>query len=45
MTTCEWKEEYACYHDAACERQPSGECGFSGREALEACIAAKRSGR
>jgi len=24
MTTCEWRDEYACYQTATCERQPDG---------------------
>lgn len=38
-TTCEWREEYACYRDVACERQPTGECGFSPTDTLIACLA------
>lgn len=29
VATCEWKEEYACYRLAVCERQESGECGWT----------------
>src|SRR5690606_36797473 len=29
MTTCTWRPEYACYQDATCERQASGECGWT----------------
>jgi hypothetical protein len=39
VTTCEWRESYACYDAAACERQPDGRCGFTPTPALEACLA------
>jgi len=39
MTTCEWKDEYACYQTATCERQPSGECGWTETAELTACLA------
>lgn len=42
VTTCEFRPEYACYQNAACERQPSGECGFSPSAELSACL--KRHG-
>ncbi|HTM23506.1 MAG TPA: hypothetical protein VL172_23445 [Kofleriaceae bacterium] len=41
VTTCEWKEEYACYQDAACERQSDGSCGWTRSDALDSCLAAK----
>lgn len=28
MTTCEWKDEYACYREAICEKQLLG-CGWT----------------
>lgn len=37
-TTCEYKEEYACYRDAICERQTSGECGWTMTEELTECL-------
>ena len=37
-TTCEWKEEYACYQKAICERQPDGACGFRPTEELKTCL-------
>jgi hypothetical protein len=43
VTTCEWKPEYDCYRSATCERQADGRCGFSDRDALDQCIASKRS--
>jgi hypothetical protein len=39
VTTCEWKQEYACYQDAACERQADGACAFTQTDALESCLA------
>ncbi|MEK7084117.1 MAG: Gmad2 immunoglobulin-like domain-containing protein [Patescibacteria group bacterium] len=38
-TTCEWKEEYACYTKADCERQNSGECGWTRTKKFEECVA------
>jgi len=37
-STCEYREEYACYKDAACERQPDGKCGWTPTESLRLCI-------
>lgn len=39
MTTCEWRDEYMCFQAATCERQPSGECGWTQTETLLSCIA------
>lgn len=39
ITTCEFKPEYACYADAACERQPDGTCGWTQTATLTACLA------
>jgi hypothetical protein len=38
VTTCDWREEYACYRDAACERQPDGECGWTATPELRECL-------
>lgn len=38
MTTCEFRAEYACYQRATCERQASGECGFTDTPELRACL-------
>ena len=38
ITTCIWKPEYACDQAATCERQATGECGFTHDEAYDACI-------
>lgn len=39
ITTCEFRPEYACYEKAACERQRSGECGWTETPAFQACLA------
>lgn len=38
VTTCEWRETYACYQSAACEVQASGECGWTPTTSLNACL-------
>src|SRR5688572_14117062 len=38
VTTCEFKPEYACYRTARCERQPSGECGWTMTSDLQSCL-------
>jgi len=38
ITTCEWREEYACYQTATCERQTDGQCGWTLTEELQACL-------
>ena len=40
ITTCEWRDEYACYQDAdaKCERQPTGECGWTPTAELQVCL-------
>jgi len=37
-STCEWREEYACYQTAVCERQISGECGWRETSQLQQCL-------
>lgn len=37
-STCEYKEEYSCYKDAVCERQASGQCGWTDSSELQTCI-------
>lgn len=37
-STCEYKKEYSCYKNAACERQADGKCGFTQTDTLKACI-------
>lgn len=39
FSTCQMLPEYACYHAAACERQPDGECGFTPSAVLTSCLA------
>jgi Immunoglobulin-like domain of bacterial spore germination. len=37
-STCEFREEYACYESATCERQVDGACGWTMTAALTACL-------
>lgn len=39
VTTCVANPEFACYADATCERQPSGQCGWTPTSELNACLA------
>lgn len=39
VSTCEYKEEYACYKNATCERQADGKCGWTETVDLKACLA------
>lgn len=39
MTTCEFKEVYACYRTATCTRQTTGQCGWTDTPELRACVA------
>lgn len=43
MTTCEWREEYACYRTARCERDAADKCGWRNTAELQACLDAKRA--
>jgi len=38
ISTCEWRDEYACYRSATCEVQPSGSCGWTPTPELLACL-------
>lgn len=38
VSTCEYREEYACYKTAKCERQVSGKCGWTQTSALLSCL-------
>lgn len=38
ITDCQWKEEYACYKNARCERQSDGTCAWTKDEALTKCL-------
>jgi eight-cysteine-cluster-containing protein len=41
MTTCEWRESYACYQKlGVCERGADGACGWRSTNELEACLEA-----
>lgn len=41
MSTCEWREEYGCYGKySQCQRQPSGDCGWTPNPALKECLGA-----
>lgn len=39
ITTCEYKNEYACYKFALCEKQADGQCGWTQTEELKSCLA------
>ena len=39
VSTCEYNEKYACYKTATCERQVSGECGWTRSIELNSCLA------
>jgi Kazal-type serine protease inhibitor domain len=43
ISTCEYREEYACYRTARCERQATGVCGWTQSQELRSCIANARS--
>jgi hypothetical protein len=38
ISTCEWRPQYACYRTATCERQASGQCGWTMTSALQQCL-------
>jgi eight-cysteine-cluster-containing protein len=40
ISTCEWREEYACYKTAKCEKQSNGQCGWTPSESLQGCLKA-----
>jgi len=42
VTTCEFREEYGCYVTATCERQTSGECGWTETPELLSCLGEKK---
>lgn len=39
VSTCEFRPEYACYREAACEIQSSGKCGWTETDSLKQCLA------
>ncbi|MFM2340084.1 MAG: hypothetical protein RLZZ360_720 [Candidatus Parcubacteria bacterium] len=45
ISTCEWTAKYSCYQKATCERQPSGQCGWTETPELLQCIADADRGR
>ena len=38
ITTCEFRQEYACYKSATCARQQNGQCGWTQTSALKVCL-------
>ncbi|MCK9360839.1 hypothetical protein M0Q28_01260 [Patescibacteria group bacterium] len=38
VTTCEYRQEYACYKLTKCERQASGQCGWTKTAGFNACL-------
>lgn len=38
FTTCEWRDEYACYQEASCVRQKDGVCGWVQTGELFECL-------
>ncbi|MET0343209.1 MAG: hypothetical protein ABW252_19530 [Polyangiales bacterium] len=38
ISTCEWREEYACYRGATCAAQANGRCGWTQTPQLRACL-------
>lgn len=43
ITTCEYRPEYACYKQAKCEPQSSGQCGWTETPTLRACLQSSTS--
>ena len=40
VSTCEYREEYSCYQSARCERQSTGQCGWTMTDQLYSCLQA-----
>jgi len=38
VSTCEYRDIYACYVNANCERQKGGECGWAETQELIECV-------
>lgn len=38
VSTCIYRPEFACYKQATCERQTSGQCGWTPTQALQMCL-------
>lgn len=43
MSNCMYREEYACYKNAVCERQATGKCGWTNNTSLQMCLKNKVS--
>jgi len=43
VSICQWKEEYACYRGARCERQADGPCGWTMTAKLRRCLGGRRA--
>lgn len=43
VTTCEYRDQYACYAEASCERQANGTCGWTETTELKQCLASPPS--
>ncbi|HEY4178162.1 MAG TPA: DUF6748 domain-containing protein [Kofleriaceae bacterium] len=39
VSSCIYKPVYACYHEATCERQSDGACGWTQTAELQTCVA------
>jgi len=39
VSTCEYRASYGCYQGAKCERQATGQCGWTQTVALTQCLA------
>ena len=37
-SSCMWRDEFACYKKVKCERQASGQCGFTSTKTLQRCL-------
>jgi hypothetical protein len=44
VSTCEWRDEYACYQAAPCERQADGQCGHTQTPELLSCLGGSGGG-
>lgn len=42
VTTCEFKDEYACFQYTKCERQANGVCGWTINQPYSQCLSEKR---
>jgi hypothetical protein len=40
---CPWQAEFACYQQAKCEVQVTGQCGFTQTSELASCVATSRA--